>query len=196
MKNLPSFTTQEVFLAYKKLKHYYYYDNTSLFIRQCIVEFEKSVEHLSGDYSDNFRQKISQITNEINKKDLDEWKAFFAKNVNYRITPKSFYKKEQLFISNRTNEQALALDRINIFIDAPIEVHLISVLWIMHVGKFLTSYIDEDNYAYKLELTDRNYNEEIDHGLRLYKPYFIQYQDWRDNAIKKAEQLLSEKKDV
>ena len=34
-------TTQLIFEAYKKFKNYCYYDNTSMFTRQVIAEFEK-----------------------------------------------------------------------------------------------------------------------------------------------------------
>jgi len=99
-------------------------------------------------------------------------------------------------LTNRSQEKNLNLQRVNIFIDADIEIHIISVLWLMHVGRHLSEWVDRDNYAYQLELTGSDDERKVVNGLRLYMPYFIQYQNWRDNAIKKSEELLKDKKDV
>ena len=193
------FTPIEVFSAYKKLKHYFYYDNTSLFIRKTIAEFESRIEEKREDdetYEAAFWRRINLITNNINKKNTTYWKIYFSKHVGYRITPKSFEKRKSTILTNKDEEKHIQLKRVNIFIDTTITVHIISVLWLMQVGRHLEKWIDKDNYAYKLELRDDDDNEEIVNGLRLYKPYFTQYQNWRDNAIKKAEQLFDEKKDA
>jgi len=201
MENI--FTVQDVFSAYKKLKHYYYYDNTSLFIRKRIADFEMELHSnndsplFNKDYQINARlegffQRIVDIVNG----DLDNIKVYIEKNVNYKITPKSFHLKKTDFITNTPESGPFRLDRINIFFDSKIEIHIMSVLWLMYAGRHLTSFMNKNIYAYVLELTSEESDQKIVDGLRLYKPYFIQYQNWRDKALKTANNLLDEKKNV
>ena len=196
--NTTDFTADDIFSAYKKLKHYFYYDNTSLFIRRKIAEFEKSIEACgAGDsFNDKLWAKMDSIANAINSHNSEYWLAYFKDHISYCITPKTFHKQPSSLLSNRTEETNLQLQRINVYIDASIEVHIIAVLWLKHAGKLLAPTIDKDNYAYKLELTNEEDGGNLVGGLRIYKPYFLQYQNWRDNAIEKAEQLLKEKKDL
>ncbi|MDQ1150328.1 hypothetical protein QE382_002312 [Sphingobacterium zeae] len=189
------FTYEEVFLAYKKLKNYYYNDNTSLFIKQRIAEFEEEIE-----YGENFERSLSikfksvlKILNSSNSKICN----YLREVIGCKVTPKSLLGKKGNLLTNRTNSEDILLDRINYFIDAPVEVHLISVLWITKIGVHLNKLIDEDNYAYKLEIIeDDDEKESLVNGFRIFKPYYLQYQSWRDNAIGAAEKILSEKKDA
>jgi len=194
------FSKEEVFSAYKKLKHYFYYDNTSLFIRQRIADFESNIHALvleNATYESTFEAKMQEIASNLNIKGSKYWNKYFADSISIKLTPKSFIRKQHAFYTNHTEEKDLELGRVNTFIDCEIEVHIISVLWIMYAGRYLSSFVDKDNYAYQLELTEEEEGEEeVVNGLRLYKPYFIQYQNWRDKAIEKAEQLLEEKKDI
>lgn len=189
------FTYEEVFLAYKKLKNYYYNDNTSLFIKQRISEFEEEIE-----FGDNFEESLSSKFNEVvSLLNSSENKIFkyLQKSIECKVTPKSLAEKKRNVLTNRTNSDEIVVERLNYFIDVPVEIHLISVLWIMHIGVHINKLIDEDNYAYKLELfQDLDETENLVNGLRIFKPYFLQYQSWRDSAIKTAERVLSEKKDA
>ncbi|MGF7039738.1 reverse transcriptase domain-containing protein [Mucilaginibacter lappiensis] len=193
---MDEFYPEEVFSAYKKLKHYYYYDNTSLFLRQRIAQFEDEIDKSCDnmDFNDAFVKWTEKFATQLNTK--KNWKAYFTKNIEYKLTPKSFKKKTYSYLTNRSEKEKLEIERINTFIDAPIEVHIIAVLWLMHAGRFLVNLVDQDNYAYQLELDGEEDEQKVVNGLRLYKPYFIQYQNWRDNALKKAEQLIEDKKDI
>lgn len=189
-----NFTKEEVFNAYKKLKHYFYYDNTSLYIRQRLAEFENSIESNEDNFNEVLWAKMEQIANKINSGEIKET---LEGAIDFRVTPKSFKKSKTTILTNRSSNDSLRVERLNFFIDASIEVHLISVLWLSYVGQYLNKWIDQDNYAYQLELfEDEDEKQGIVNGLRLYKPYYIQYQNWRDKAIKRAEELLKDKKDA
>jgi hypothetical protein len=191
------FSAKDVFSAYKKFKHYVYYDSSSLFLRKKIAEFENTINvGYEASYTDAFLLKMEEIAKDISCRNLRWWSKYFNSNISHRITPKSFIKRDPVILTNKIETDLLFLDRVNIFIDATIEVHIISVLWIMFAGRYLNSRFDEHNYAYKLELNDYEDDQSVVNGLRLYKPYFIQYQTWRDKALKKAQQLLDEKKEV
>lgn len=69
----------------------------------------------------------------------------------------------------------------------------------MFTGVRLSKLISSHNYAYKLSLTSpqtENQQTKISSGLHIYKPYFQGYQDWRDNALKKADEILDSHKNV
>lgn len=78
----------------------------------------------------------------------------------------------------------------------PIELHIISVLWILYSGRYLNSYINGSSYANCLDMEFLNNKNEPSSNFKLFKPYFVQYQTWRDTAITKAEALLNEGRDV
>lgn len=195
------FSIDIIFSAYRKLKHYFYYDNTSLLIKHRLSKFES--ENIKGDKLDEIKLSLYGIINPIFHLEANEKYAFFNKkdllneeHVSYHLLPKKFKKQAFDFITNVQNERSLELERINIFVDASVEVHLISVLWLMFAGKYLKKEISSDNYAYELQIDENDPEEKVVDGLRLYKPYFLQYQQWRDKAISKAEELIKEKKNV
>lgn len=189
------FTRDEVFLAYKKLKNYYYTDNTSLFIKQRIAEFEADIE-FGNKFEESLEERLNRVVTLLNSPEKEILK-YLEEEINCKVTPKSLVEKKGNLLTNRTGSQDIIVDRLNYFIDASVEVHLISILWIMNIGVHVNQLIDEDNYAYKMELfQDDEETDQLVKGLRLFKPYYLQYQSWRDNAIRSAEHLLSNKKDV
>ncbi|MES0503140.1 RNA-directed DNA polymerase [Bacteroides fragilis] len=201
------FTFQQIYEAYRKLKSYIYYDNTSLFIRKEFSSFESSI--LAGEnFEDNFKKKMKSLYDILNsdnyQTDLDK----LVSKIGYKLVPKSIKKKESTIVTNIPHTGKIEVESYNILIDAPIEIHIISVLWLIVAGKELCKYVNENNYAYKLLLLDESYlpmtdikietNKEnyVVTGLQLYEPYFIGYQNWRDNALNSATKLLDDNKDA
>ena len=142
------FTVKEVFQAYKKVKHYFYYDNTSLFIRQKIAEFEKNIEQSKKNGQSSigaFWEKMEALTTQLNESTYASWKKYFEVNTECRVTAKSFVERPRSILTNKTEEARHYLQRINIFIDASVEIHIISVLWLKYAGRHLVKLIDKDN---------------------------------------------------
>src|SRR5690606_20759076 len=189
------FTYDEVFLAYKKLKNYYYTDNTSLFIKRRIAEFEANIA-FGEEFEDSIAAKFNEVLTLLNAPKSRIFK-YLKEVIGCKVTPKSLVEKKRNLLTNRTNSDNIIVDRLNYFIDAPVEVHLISVLWIMNIGVHINKLIDEDNYAYKMELfQDVDETDKLVKGLKIFKPYYLQYQSWRDTAIRSVEHILKEKKDA
>lgn len=182
------FTKEDIVVAYRKLKHYFYYDNTTLFIRNEIAEYEAN-----GDID----QKLEDFYKSINAVEHDFLNSKIDL-ISYQVTPKKIKREAYKFITNKVKQDNLEVERLSFFIDAKVEVHLLAVLWLINVGKLLKKNISDSNYAYKLEMADSsNKNEpKVVNGLRLYAPYFTQYQKWRDKAIQTAEEELKNNKDV
>lgn len=179
--------------AYRKLKHYFYYDNMSLLYRKAIAEFESD---------DNFEENLNSLMDTINEfaangesKGLDK----LIDKITYSVFPKSFNdsnaksncdkKDDSFFYSNTSFKKEIKVDRLSYFIDAPIEIHIISVLWIMEEGYAIED--DKANFLYGNRLQLNSSKSGIINGLLLFKPYFVNYQRWRDIAIHKAKELVS-----
>ena len=178
---------EEVKIAYKKYKSYVYYDNTSLFMRQQIAEFESSnFEKRLVDLHENIDFLIFEKNEYIDKliQDISYWKL--PKRI-----PSENNNANQLLTNYRLTSNIEINDYIY-YVNAPIELHIICVLWIMKEGQYLVEKMDF-NYGYVLDKTENN---NIVSGLRLFTPYYNEYQKWRDRAITSAKNILKEKQNI
>lgn len=176
-----------------------------MFSRKRIAEFE---EELYGLKKSQFKKRFADKLNGLSEVLLETNEQYFQQLLNkidFCILPKSMQKDavqqadDIKLISNHIQKDNLKIEKYNIFIDAPIEIQLISTLWVVFVGVRLSKLISSHNYAYKLSLTSpqtESQQTKITAGLHIYKPYFKGYQDWRDNALKKADEILDNHKDV
>ncbi|MXN93080.1 hypothetical protein GR160_17780 [Flavobacterium sp. Sd200] len=176
--------------AYRKLKSYIYYDNFFVYLREKIAQFESS---------DDFENKFEALLNYLNNPDENgNYINTLFKQISSHIIPKRYKNlksdEEDFVISNDFFQDQYEIEKVNYLINAPVEIHIISVLWILEEGYILAHDFSKHNYAYSLEI-DHNTNRVVD-GLRMFKPYFEQYQKWRDNAINSAQQFLNEDTDV
>lgn len=186
---MAGFTRQQIDTAYRKLKSYVYYDNFSLLLRQQIAHFE------SGE---DFENRLNALTKFLSKQDIkNTYFQNLLSSIDCYLAPKKFeplLEEKQLVISNNFSAPFYNLESANYFFKGEVELHIISVLWIIHEGYLLHNSYQKDNYAYHLEI-DKNNGEVVD-GIRLFKPYYEQYQKWRDNGINRAKHFLKEDTDV
>lgn len=151
-----NYLLQKIYEAYRKFKNYSYYDSASLFSRKRIAEFE---EELYGLKKNQFKKRFADKLNELSEVLLGTNEQYFQQLLNkidFCILPKSMQKDavqqadKIKLISNHIQKDNLEIEKYNIFIDAPIEIQLISTLWVMFVGVRLSKLISSHNYAYKL----------------------------------------------
>ena len=220
------YTLDDIKLAYNKLRTYIYYDNTELLLRQKLVEFEtdtkKDDNHiiwgLSSVYSDS-EDKIKNIFETTRKKTievnleikfnhiLEELNNYNGKskfiNYLYASIDASFFPKKikgngsnlsENFISNKKTENKYSLEKITAFIDIPIEIHLLSVMWIIKNGFKFDSELSDVCKGNRLLLNKEKTS--LIHNSSLFKPYFSQYQQWRDESVSTAQELLKNNKDA
>ena len=209
-----NYLQQKIYEAYRKLKNYYYYDNTSLFTRIRLAEFEEDLNNLKEKkFKAAFINKTSDLLAIINNDDSELLDSLLDR-IDFKILPKYFNKESTdicncvntntdssrmiTFFSNHSMNEKLEIGEYNIVIDAPIEIHLISTLWIMFVGVYLSKSSKGISYAYDLLLDDFDRQQSLFSAtnLELFKPYYKGYQDWRDNAIKTAESILNKHKNA
>lgn len=216
-------TLDKIQLAYNKLKTYIYYDNTELFLREKLVEFE--TDTVKSDFNINW--KISKLYSEdtenifdifieeeksINEnldikfkkllKELnnyDENGEFFKHlfdSINVNFFPKKIYTpdKDENFITNKKQFSFYELERVTAFIDMPIEFHIISVLWINEFGYEFDAELLKECKGNRLLLNKEKSG--VIKNSSLFKPYFTQYQKWRDDSIIVAQNLLNDEKNA
>lgn len=188
--NAPDFTEDLIFTAYKKLKHYFYYDNTTLVTRKRIAKFEE--KYLFGLDKKAIKPKLKELVDlmllQIHQGNID---------IAAYILPKKIKKPVVDIITNYKNDSRIfEVERLNILSDASIEIHIICTLWMLEVGRFLENTVSPNNFAYKMSLDIDEDRDTPWENLKLYQPYFVQYQEWRDKSIAKAESLLKEKRNV
>lgn len=199
------FTYQNIFNAYRKMKNYYYFDTNTLAVRYKISEFEAQMGITAATTNAELVEKLlaafKPLYEVLNaEKPLERLSSLGP--IGYTIMPKETSSCDHgkdfgNYITNAIAEEAVVVDKCNFIIDAPIELLVISVLWIEFVGVKLYACIGKDSYAYQLNATkDVEERWSLNNGLNLFKPYYVGYQDWRDNAMKEANRLLDSGNDV
>lgn len=175
------------------MKNYFYYDNTSLFIRKRIVEFEKCFYETSTEegFKKAFQGRMLPLLAILNQEVGWEgkWNELLGQ-IDCNLLPKEIVQEENessgpaiSVITNRSDDSNMKITKVNALIDAPVEIHILSVLWIMYVGLKMSSMIQPNNYAYLLATHGGDESESLDGGLSLFQPYFLGYQNWRDKAL-------------
>ncbi|WP_291285988.1 reverse transcriptase domain-containing protein [Flavobacterium sp.] len=152
---------------------------------------------LSESKKADLNQKLEIITDRLNNyyKEPD----FFDKYVNeisVNVFPKVFSSENQVnkIISNKRIKENYSLQKATAFINAPIEIHILSVLWIMREGVKIDSKLYGECVGNRLLLNKSN--TKIVQGSSLFKPYFKEYQKWRDGAVNVANDLLKKDKNA
>ncbi|MET3501349.1 hypothetical protein ABIC45_002961 [Mucilaginibacter rubeus] len=209
------YSFDQVKAAYIKLKSYIYYDNTDILLRRQLAEFETNrtkdntayfgggpahlyqLKKRSLSLTEIIENKLVKITHEINN--FHEDPQFFdhwISKIGVSLYPKKFQEREEEknFITNKRVESNYIVERDTAFIKAPIEIHILSVLWILERGKSMDAALSENCYGNRLLLNKEK--EAVVQGSGLFKPYFNQYQKWRDESVATAKDLLGKGNDV
>lgn len=178
------------YLAYRKLKQFVHYENNDLFTRLRLAQFETN---------ENFNQKMQLISEVAFSENPAMSKIFvgWLKEIDFRIVPKKFSAKPErakadgLFISNVSDIKDYELEKVNYFFDGPIELHLVSVLWLMSAGVVIDGSLSSNCRGVRLHST-ASYSK--GNSLGLIRKYHELYSGWRDDALKVAKEELAVKK--
>lgn len=167
--------------TYKKIKSYYYYDKTLLYIKNRIVDFE------TGNSFVDRMKNLSKNLYEENNEYFEE----MIKNIDMVIMPKALNKIDadtKVIKGNIENNKKIS--KLNFFIDAPIELFIIDMLWMLIVKKIYLQKYGEFNHSYagKLKKGIMKKDNDIVCGIdfvsnRCFEPYFQCYTKWRNQAL-------------
>ncbi|WP_430737596.1 reverse transcriptase domain-containing protein [Psychrobacter sp. VH5] len=210
-------TAEMIEKAYKYLKTYAYNEKYNLFIKKRVAEFEfaqcrdtsnQSTDYPNLNYSllEDFFQTFSEKINNENFLESEEFTALLNK-IEVRYLPKRFLEvsdekdsyKEENFYTNNNSKERYKFEGCNFIIDAPIEFHLLDVLWSLLVGSELDNSLSDDCYGNRLSKDAKsfitNHTSEYKSN-KIYKYYFTQYDHWRRNAVKQAASISENNEDV
>lgn len=182
--------TLDIHSAYKKLKSYVYEDNTLLHLRISLSEFENN--ELEQKLA-NLKDLLTNFSENTDNNLIDE----YLSKISCTLLPKKISKKKDgnqnqqspIFYSNSLERESYFIKErdFNAFIDCPIELHIISVLWIMYIGEKIDSDLDSQVCGYRLA---RNSDGLFENGsYKLFEKYHEKYSSFRDGAISKAMEL-------
>lgn len=170
--------------AYKKLKSYVYEDNTLLHLRIALSEYE------DNDLNEKFLNLLKILKEYQNTGKSDDFTKYLAR-ITYTISPKKYSEEESKkgFYSNNLNREKYSIQDkdFNVFIKCPIELHIISIVWIMYIGEQLDKQLDKQVSGYRLSRnSDGNFEND---GYKLFQKYHEKYSYFRNSAITKAMDL-------
>ena len=120
--------------------------------------------------------------------------------IDYHLLPKKVDRNEDelqknhndgangLFISNVKDSKNYQVSKVNYFVKAPIEIHILEILWCLFAGPALEVKVSKDNYGNRMHPSALKYGNKCDgvNGQEVFKRYIEQYNAWRDQAIKAA----------
>lgn len=191
-----SLKCEDIKEAYKILKQSLYYENNALLqLKYKIAKFEEEKKILNLQEGEIFFEKLANEINNFDKEPSILEKYFqeisfkkVIKKLNEKKKDLDFLEKLEIYLNKKTtkaikNKLQLS-DKIeyNYFIDCPIELHIISILWLKNLGIKLDKKIKKYSYGYRLE----------DKNSILFKKYHIQYKKWKNEGIKKIKEIVDE----
>ena len=176
--------------AYKKLKSYYFYDKTLLFIKKKIAEFE------SDDGC--FQQTFDVLAKAL----ISENSAYFEElidQLDYRVFPKRLVAASaptSTIVGTIDHHKNIA--KVNFFIDVPIELLILDCLWTLCIAKISNKKYGTQacSYAGKFKASVFYFNQDdLYEGIdwesnRCFEPYYENYSRWQKDAFSKLRQGL------
>ncbi len=168
------FKEEEIELAYDKLCNYYYYEKINIKTRAKVFKWTKSKIPIL----------LSELNDSSNK--LDK----YLRQIKLLPYPKSFHQKEENdennYFSNRADLSLEPVTNLLVFIDAPVEIHLISIIWVIRLGSVLDKSLRENCYG------NRVYTNQY-RPKQLFEKYHRKYKLWWHNALLTTQNLINKR---
>jgi len=175
-------------VAYKKLKQMVYFEKHPLTLRRRLAEFE-----CDGDFENRLK-----VVGKVAESKIPHETAQFRRwleEIRFDVIPKGVEGLEKpnagqgSFVSNVTSAPVYCVTKVNYLFDGPVELHLLSVLWLMIEGPEYDHTLSEHCTGSRLHQLVGN---DEDHSAYLFKKYHELYAKWRDSGIQKARDLLAD----
>ena len=172
--------------AYSRFKAMVYHDTNDLMLREQLARFEegdlnRSLVNLSSHLHDYFTGRT----------EIDDF-AHWLDSIEVRHMPKKVegfdhrQRRSPQFLTN-AGEESIVVSKTTRFFRGPIELHMISTLWIMLEGKKTAHPANRFSYGNQLALDESG---EFKQQRQLFVPYFIKYQEWRNKGIAAAREQI------
>lgn len=179
--------------AIQKLASYVYFDKQNLVLREQFASFinEYGAE-ANKNYAQSLATKVLKRKFKIKKEDIELF--FLPKNVNKGSEKLSGGECfEPNFYTNQFYLEKAKVGRFSTFVKASIDIHLISIVWILKYGIYLDAELSEDCMGNRLLLDS---DGKVARGRSLFQRYEKKYQNWWSKGIKATKELLEKKENV
>ncbi len=202
-------TSELIQKAYLTLKNYVFKENFNLFLKSSLAKFEKEKIYQDNklEYA-NLDKFFNEFSRKLNDKDFhqsDEFKNLLSQ-IDVRAIPKKFYFESDInsdsdsesnfkFYSNNKVAPNYFINKFSLILVTPIEIHLIDIIWSMIIGADFDSKLLNDVYGNRLEKGFKKFDSRIDFIIennfsqKVFKYFYSQYNLWRDNAFKTAQDI-------
>lgn len=127
---------ERVKIAYKKLKASIYFDKTQLPLRDQLVTYE----------SEGIESQLNTLVEKITGSEGD-WSAFADEILNAMsafVFPKALEPVPENMVILNSSSTPIRLEKPQFFIDLPVNGHILSVLWVLSVGRMLDKNCEDD----------------------------------------------------
>jgi len=186
--------------CYRKFKSHVYYSNNLQSVRLKLAEFEQQPEEMD--------RRINVLSDIIFNESDEGWDDLLE-SVSYFVLPKISMaqssnqdsKSNEQIISNCSSD--IKIDKVNFFVDVPVEIYILDTLWTVLVGKLIIEkhVLNEEVCANRLnkkiyDSKEKRIFDAIDFkNLSIYYPYFKGYKRWKNRAIHCLEKQYDNKID-
>lgn len=193
--------------AYLALKNYAFRESFNLFLKSSLAQFEKNLvsQGVNTDYS-RLEEFFHNFAGQISKSDYYYSEAFtrLLNQIHIRVIPKKFSLEpfqefseppnELKFFTNNKQANQYYVKKFSYIIEAPIELHLIDILWSMTIGGVFDASLSEDCYGNRLDKGFTKYEESGSYINNNFSPnifeyFYTQYNKWRDKAFSYATEI-------
>ncbi|HPR78738.1 MAG TPA: hypothetical protein PLR69_09075 [Candidatus Limiplasma sp.] len=166
--------------AYKKLKSYFYYDKTMLFMKSKISEFESD--------EPQFQSRLKSLGMAIFSMDNAFFEDLISK-ITYQLTVKSMISINSCDVPTEPDHNK-KIGKLNFYIDAPIELHILDTLWMLFISKISSPELMNNKHSFALRfrrslfINDDSLKNGIDFkSNRCFVPYYKNYSLWQNSAL-------------
>lgn len=176
-------TQKDIEIAYKKTKYTLLHDR-SLVISRAILNFEKH-------FNKNIGKVLKRIQCVLNGDEIKRKEKSCLKYPKGIKRKQDAQKEDEIhFFSNSPQHHQENIETIEFreVINASLSMHIFSTLWVMQIGDYLDKKLSENVYCSRL--FRKNEKKELDNfSPKLFKPYFNDYRNWRDQCFTKIREL-------
>lgn len=171
--------------SYRKLKGSVYLDKTIPYLRAEIAEYE----------ANRFEERLEYLFHAINHgTNWDEVERKILSSVSAYTFPKKIMERKTnegpIVISN-IGADTFTIEKYNNFIKMDVEGHILGVLWILLVGYKLDKSLSSNCFGNRLTESLVFENGKTTASPNLFKPYFNQYESWRNQGLSKAREIVN-----
>jgi hypothetical protein len=187
---------------YKKLKSEIYHNRSRTYLRTKLADFEHD--------KDAFEKALKNVSIIIEGNQTEFYNDIvtnFVSRVTPYVIPKKFVSaRDRNDIVNLKDENKTQIDKINLFINAPIEVLIIDLYWTVLIGKLIRENVGisrcsrgnilDDQHLYFSSISDDLLEGINFSNNKTFEYYFTNYSKWKDECFAEIEKKYENQEDT